>query len=104
MDDEEDSSLPPFRDGKVHVLSDKCKTCIFRPGNLMHLRAGRVKDMVETSISQEAAITCHSTLKHPETPRAICRGFFDSYSNEVFPLRLAKALNAIEYQDEPEDD
>ena len=33
--------------GVVRVQAEKCVTCIFKPGNKMDLRKGRLKDMVE---------------------------------------------------------
>lgn len=88
----------PFRDGQVHVLSEKCATCIFRPGNLMRLVPGRVKQMVETSIADDSAITCHSTLPSvakEEGQEAICRGYWDSYGEQVLPIRLAQAMDMV---------
>jgi hypothetical protein len=85
-----------FRDGKVHVMADKCPTCIFRPGNLMHLNRGRVKDMVGTATSDQAgSITCHSTLDTDK--QAVCRGFYDRHATPV--LQLAEAMGVVEFQD-----
>jgi hypothetical protein len=84
----------PWRDRKVWVLTDKCTTCIFRPGNLMHLAAGRVQAMVRTAVENQSVIPCHKTL---DGPRSICRGFWDSYRNEIMPLRLAQAMDIVEY-------
>lgn len=78
---------PVFRDDRVHVLSEKCATCIFRPGNLMRLRAGRVREMVDEARKNESAIVCHSTLGGHE---AVCRGFFDRYPTQ--PLQIADRL------------
>lgn len=79
-----------YRDGFVHVQREECSTCIFRPGNLMELRAGRVRSMVDDARAADAAIVCHKTL---DGDRAICRGFFDRYP--TFPLRLAVAMRRI---------
>lgn len=87
----------PFRDGKVHVLRDMCATCVFRPGNLMSLKPGRLRGMVDESLGNDSAITCHSTLDTSE--RAICRGFFDRHAHNVFPLLLAVALDIIVEQE-----
>lgn len=65
---------PVFRDGKVHVCAEMCSTCIFRPGNLMELRPGRVKDMVDSCKQSGGVIPCHCTLGGEQ---AICRGFFE---------------------------
>jgi len=93
---------PVYRDRKVHVLSEKCSTCIFRPGNLMHLEPGRVRDMIEQCLSKEGGnIPCHKTLSDE---RAICRGYFDSYADRDPILALAKAMDVISYQDPPDAD
>lgn len=75
-----------------------CSTCIFRPGNLMHLRSGRLRDLVDTNLANDSAIVCHKTL---HGPNAICRGFFDRHQNDTLPLRLAQFFGNIRYQ-EPE--
>ena len=64
------------------LLQEKCSTCIFRPGNLMHLRPGRVRGMVDEALAAGLFITCHKTLpygEHPEAGPAICRGFYDAH-------------------------
>lgn len=83
-----------FRDGKIHVCKERCATCIFRPGNIMDLAPGRVKQMVDDATKKDTAIICHSTL---EADNAVCRGFFDQY--ETMPLRLARAMAVVEYVD-----
>jgi len=77
-----------FRDGNVHVMAEMCATCIFRPGNPMHLRRGRVKGMVEVCLREQSAIICHSTL---DGDSSVCRGFYDRYDT----LRLARALEVV---------
>lgn len=106
-DDDEDretdewglAEVGPFRDGRVHVLDGKCSTCIFRPGNLMNLAAGRVKEMVEGAVGNGSCIPCHSTLVTGAP--AICRGFWDSYADQVVALRLAQALEMIVFDAAP---
>lgn len=87
----------PFYDGKIHVLSEKCRTCIFRPGNLMDLSTGRVKQMVRDATRNESSITCHQTLS---IEGAVCRGFFDAHKTQ--PLRMAERLGCIEYVEPPQ--
>lgn len=89
----------PYRGGQVHVLEAKCATCIFRPGNLMDLRPGRVEDMVATCQQRQGVITCHSTLD-TDVP-AVCRGFWDVYRRDIWPLRLAVALDVVAYDPVP---
>jgi len=83
----------PYRDGKVHVMSERCSTCIFRAGNIMRLQRGRVAQMVRDAQRQESAIICHDTL---DGKRAVCRGFFDRYATA--PLQIAERMGLIEYQ------
>lgn len=85
-----------YRGGRIHVASVKCATCIFRPGNLMHLAPGRVESMVEESIAGGGSIPCHKTL---DGDNAVCRGFFDVHKHDVPALTLAERLGCITEQD-----
>ena len=40
----------PFRDGRIHVLRERCPTCIFHAGNRMQLHEGRLADLVSQII------------------------------------------------------
>lgn len=82
-----------FRDNKVHLCAEKCSTCIFRGGNLMHLNEGRRDGMVRDSIESGGAIICHQTL---DGDNAVCRGFFDVHKHEVQALQLAERLGFIQ--------
>lgn len=84
------------RDG-VRVLREKCGTCIFRPGNLMALRPGRRKDMVDTATGNDGYIPCHETLTLDK--EAVCRGAWDVL--DTTPLQLARRLNFIHWVDTP---
>jgi hypothetical protein len=94
-----------FRDGYVHVLDRQCDTCIFRPGNLMRLRKGRVKEMVEGATRNDSCIPCHSTLYSGQ--EAVCRGFFDRYAVNgkgklvASRLQIADRLGFIRWQEPP---
>lgn len=94
----------PYRDGKVHVLSVKCATCIFRPGNPMRLAEGRVKGMVDEAMADQTAITCHSTLYRDDVDEAVCRGFFDAHADRSIPLLLAKGMGIVREVDPPTKD
>jgi len=89
---------PPYRDGRVHVLSERCTTCVFRPGNLMWLPPGRFKDLVQSNVKEDTAFACHQTLSDEQ---AVCRGYFDAYKEKITPLRMAVAFDVIEEQDPP---
>lgn len=81
-----------YRDGKVHVQREMCSTCIFRPGNIMHLQSGRVRGMVDEAKDDESAIVCHQTL---DGDNAVCRGFYDRHADDMLTLRLAKLYDVI---------
>lgn len=57
----------------VRVCDDLCSTCIYRPGNLMHLKPGRLQGMTDEAVEQEGHVVCHQTLGTTEP--AICAGF-----------------------------
>lgn len=91
----------PYRGGRVHVLAERCATCIFRPGNLMGLRRGRVRQMVAQAVAGGSAVTCHATLSTPGR-RAICRGFWDGHGGRVAVLRLAARLRVVVFDAPPD--
>lgn len=74
---------------RTRLLSRMCDTCVFRPGNLMHLRRGRLRDLVEEARQAESYIVCHSTLPGmaPTGVRpAVCRGFADQYRTQSLQI------------------
>lgn len=94
------TKTPVFRGGKVHVLSERCSTCIFRPGNMMHLNPGRLKEMVDGCRSELGGnIICHQTI---DAEQAMCRGFYDNYGQDDALIRLAGLTDRIEEQAPPE--
>lgn len=91
---------PPYSDNKVHVMVERCSTCVFHPGNLMRLEDGRLKDLVSQNLARDTALVCHKTIYEEEyVQKAVCRGFYDAYGAEVTPLRMAQALGVIEETD-----
>lgn len=87
----------------VWVQADRCDTCIFHPGNRMHLMPGRLADMVRTVVQQGTHIPCHDTLLYAGPTRqrpAVCRGMFDhpkaGPASQV--LALGRSLGTIRYQ------
>lgn len=91
-----------YRDGHVHVLADRCSTCIFRAGNLMQLAPGRVKGMVEQTEEDGATVPCHQTLVQYDGPmagrNAICRGWWDAYARKDAILQFARAAGILRWQ------
>jgi hypothetical protein len=74
--------------GKTRMLSRQCRTCVFKPGNQMHLREGRLRDLVAEARATEGFIVCHCTLPpvYPDAKPAICRGFADRYTTQALQV------------------
>ena len=85
-----------YRDGKVHVMEAKCPTCIYRPGNLMHLEPGRKDTMQADAIRDQGVIPCHQTIHGNRKHESVCRGFFDVAKHEGL-LGLAERMGVIEF-------
>ncbi|MGM9465352.1 hypothetical protein [Streptomyces murinus] len=75
----------------VRICDDRCTTCIFRPGNLMHLAPGRVAALIKKAMADEGHIVCHRTLG--TSAPAICSGFADHPRGRTasLALRLVRA-------------
>jgi hypothetical protein len=90
---------------RPRVLSEQCATCIFRPGNPMHLNPGRVREMVAGALEQGSqGIICHSTLSYGEHPGfggALCRGFYDRYGSQSNFIRVIGRLGGFTEVDLP---
>ena len=83
---------PATHDG-LRVCAEMCSDCVFRPGNLMHLRPGRLAGMVRDSLAADSCIPCHQTL---DGERAVCRGFWDRHMNDTLMCRLGQVLGVID--------
>lgn len=100
-DEEDDEDAPQSArgpDGKLRVLTERCGTCIFRPGNLMRLNPGRLREMTEESVAQGSYITCHDTLTYganPDFGPAVCRGFYDAHGYRSNLVRIMQRLGGI---------
>lgn len=92
-----------YRDGKVHLLSEECATCIFRPHE-RPVSGARVAGMVrDTKDEPGATVVCHKTLYRDVDEHAICRGWFDRLGHLDTILRLAVAMDAVVEQPPPSD-
>jgi hypothetical protein len=84
---------------KPRLLSKQCATCILRPGNPMHLRPGRLKDLIESNTGPEAhGLICHDTLsysKNPDFGPAFCRGFYDQFGHLANYIRICERLGGF---------
>jgi len=89
---------------KTRLLSRQCGTCIFRPGDPMHLAPGRLRDLVTQARGAAGYIICHSTLPayagNGAQP-AVCRGFADRYT--TWQLQLIDRLWGFVEVDPPDE-
>lgn len=84
--------------GKVRVLRKRCATCVFRPGDLMHLGAGRLEDLVEGNLEAGALLTCHATLPYGDYPGfgpAACAGFWARFWRVTAAGRMARLIGLV---------
>ena len=90
-----------YRDGKVHVLSAECASCIFRPAT-RPVDGARVAGMVRDTMDDPGAtVVCHSTLYRDDVRHAICRGWYDRLGHRDPILRMAQGLGIIQEQEPP---
>jgi hypothetical protein len=82
--------------GTVRICADLCTTCIYRPGNLMSLAPGRVKEMTDGALADEGHIVCHKTLGTPEP--AICAGFEQHPQEPPLPRPAPRAGRGFQDQ------
>lgn len=89
-----------FDGEQLHVMSARCATCIFRPGNLMQLVEGRVEQMEAEALANNGAIPCHETTYGQRRQEAVCRGFFDRAKAAGHPLmQMAERLDVVVFDD-----
>lgn len=96
MNDWEDqpNNKPVYRNGFVHVNGAQCVTCVYRPGNLMHLAPGALQTIITENHAKNTALVCHENIDgdHP----GVCHGFWRTHPTMV--LRLAQAIGALNFQ------
>jgi hypothetical protein len=87
--------------GLSSLLSERCPTCVLRPGDPMNLGPERTAALIRRAIAAGSYVVCHDTLTygdHPDYGPAICRGFFDGYqgrSRDLLILRAARRLTEV---------
>ena len=93
-----------YREGKVHVLSELCSSCIFRPHE-RPVSGARVAGMVRATMDTDGAtVVCHKTL-YREGPdeNAICRGWYDRLGDRDSLLQAAERMGIIKEVPPPVD-
>lgn len=90
---------------KPRLLKEQCSTCVGRPGNLMHLRTGRLKDLIQANTGPEAhGLVCHQTLSYgddPDARPAFCRWFYDGFGHLANYIRISERLGGFTEVDPP---
>ena len=80
--------------GLSRLLSERCPTCILRPGDPMHLGPERTAAFIRQVLDAGSYVICHDTLTYGDFPDygpAICRGFFDGYRDRTPALLILQA-------------
>ena len=80
--------------GLSRLLSERCPTCILRPGDPMHLGPERTAAFIRQVLDAGSYVVCHDTLTYGDFPDygpAICRGFFDAYRDRTRDLLILQA-------------
>ena len=93
-----------YVNGRPRVLTEQCETCIGRPGNPMHLEAGRVKMMVNAALEDGSqGIICHQTLSYGghDIGGALCRWFYDTYGPQNNFIRCIERIGGFTEVDPP---
>jgi hypothetical protein len=84
--------------GLSRLLSEKCATCILRPGDKMHLGPKYSAAFIRKALDKGSYVVCHETLTYGDYPTygpAICRGFFDGYADRAASLLVLRAYKRL---------
>lgn len=81
--------------GQPAIFSDMCSTCIFRPGNPMHLQPGRLKDVVDANLATGTLLICHTTTYGQAPEKVVCRGFYDRYGARTHVGQIMQRLGGF---------
>ena len=80
------------------LLAEQCSTCIFRAGNPMYLRPGRMREVVMENRRRGTVLICHQTLSygpHPEMGESVCRGYYDAYHDELQVIQVIERMGGF---------
>jgi hypothetical protein len=83
-----------FRDGKVHVMAEKCAQCAFTSGRIVP--GSRVAQIVRDTKDEEGAhFICHLTTIAGDGD-AMCAGWYDRFGEDDNLMRMADRMGIIE--------
>jgi hypothetical protein len=80
--------------GLSRLLSERCGTCILRPGDPMYLGPDRTAAFIRQVLAAGSYVVCDQrwlTATFPDYGPAICRGFFDFYRDRSCDLLILQA-------------
>jgi hypothetical protein len=83
---------------KSRLLAAECSTCVFRPGNLMQLRPGRLGQLIRENTGANAqGLHCYQTTygQNPGTGLALCRGFYDRFGHLANFIRVCERIGGF---------
>jgi hypothetical protein len=88
--------------GKPRLLAEQCRTCVGRPGNLMDLRPGRLKNLIAGNTGPDAlGLICHETYEFDDDDQptgdeqAFCRWFWENYRHLANYQRICERLGGF---------
>ena len=91
--------------GKPRLMREMCATCVFRAGNPMKLRPGRLEELIKANIGPQAqGLHCHETLpygQHPKFGLAFCQGFYKAAGHLANFIRICERLGGFTLVDPP---
>lgn len=75
--------MHPMTD-RPRLFTERCATCVFRPGNAMRLPPGRLGELIGDNRATGSLLTCHETTygQRPDLGEVMCRGFYDAYAED----------------------
>lgn len=77
------------------VFAEMCETCIFRPGNPMRLRPGRLQQVVRDNLRTGTLLICHTTTYGQAAEEVVCRGFYDRFGDRTNVKRVMARLGGF---------
>jgi hypothetical protein len=86
---------------RCRIMKEMCDTCIFRPGNPMHLDEGRLESMVRETDRHDSNVICHQSegLMGNIKGQVWCKGSVDRRAGQL--IRIAERLGMIKEVDPP---
>lgn len=81
------------------VYQERCMNCLF--GKERIVSTERAKEIIETCKRNQTHFVCHvSTIEN--NGNICCRGFYDTFGDEIDKIQIAKRLDLVEFVVLPE--